>query len=133
MIGPDGNLFLDQARTRMVTIPAGSSWGVSGSFDAANEVAIILYDAQTTARIFTFGNFSRASLGMQAIGTPAQLRVLVTAWHKNTPPNGGQPWFQSRCRFTSRVRGSTGRFVFAADDGGGDNDFNDAVATITYP
>ena len=133
MFGPAGNLFLNPTLTRMVSIPAGTGWGVSGSFNAANEVAIVLYDALTAAPIFTFGNFSRTSLGMQALGAATQTHVLVTAWHKNTPPNGGQPWFQSRCRLTSRVRRSSGRFVFAADDGVGDNDFDDAVATITYP
>ena len=133
MFGPDGNLFLNPGLSKFVTIPAGSSFSIGGTFNAANEIAVIVYDAINMTRVFAFGNFSRQSLGLQGLPSSANFPLILTAWHKNSPPNPTGLWFQSRTRLRGRGTGSRGTFTFTADDGANDNDFDDAVVTIRYP
>ena len=133
MFGPDGSLFLNPGLSKLVNIPANTTFSIGGSFNAANEVAIIVYDATNMTTVFTFGNFSRQSLGLVSFAAPGGWYLIFTAWHKNSPPNPAGRWFQSRARIRGRGGRRSGAYTFTADDGAGDNDFNDAVATITYP
>lgn len=126
MPGPDNSLPLNQRQCDRVTLAPGVRAAITFSFNANNENAIIIYRSGNLEKLAERGNYRRGA-GPYTIRNNGRrpITLLISGWHKNTPPNGSEPWHQSPMR--SRLINAAGLRVAEFEDGG-DNDFNDSAA-----
>lgn len=129
--GPASDLPLDSAHAFRVALPPKGRLHFRFNFNAHNENAVIIYTADTLEWVTTRGNYHRYDWDFILPG--ANLGVdehfLITGWHKDGPPDGGKPWFQSRMKifFDTSTVASVG-----FEDEGGDADFDDAVVRVNF-
>jgi hypothetical protein len=123
--GPDNNSELRFPWAIIVEVPHGKEVHMEFSFNAYWENAVCVYELPALTKVAERGNYGRSS---QRWTTPKNTQAsfakyLVTGWHKNSPPDGGQPWHQSPGRV--QVEQSTLRVIGFEDSS--DGDYNDAV------
>lgn len=115
--------------TKSFTVPPQAHAVVRFAFDAMWENAIIIY-SDDYIRVVERGNYDRSTAewdsGRNTSGRA--ITYIVSGWHKEGEPNGTLPWLQSRSRLLSE---SSNEMSIGFDDDGGDDDFNDAIATVS--
>lgn len=101
------------------------------SFECGNENRVDVYLHRTGQLLIC--SKSHPGYGAPTAGTYSYTNtsqeiqtVLVVGYHKNTSPNGGEPWHLSRC-FTFINEPKYARLGW---EDGDDNDYNDAMADI---
>ncbi len=126
MPGPDNSLPLNLRRCDQITLARGVRAYITFSFNAQNENAIIIYRAGTLEKLAERGNYRRGSSPFTFRNARSRpLNLIISGWHKNTPPNGSEPWHQSPMQ--SRGLNAAGLRIAEFEDSG-DNDFNDSAA-----
>jgi len=125
---PDGRLPVRRELTARLVVPPGHAAVISTVFHAYHENAIIVYDEATLGKVWESGNYWRG--GAASVRLPVNTGnspkvYLIAGWHKDSPPDGSNPWLYSQVRITTSAGGS----LTAAFEDGTDYDYNDAVAT----
>lgn len=127
--GPDNSKEMNFTWVHAVQVPQGGRIVIDFSSQAAWENAICIYQLHTgDDKIAERGNHGRSlsrwvSEPNQGLAT---VTYLISGWHKNTPPNAGAPWHQSRGKIVLQ----TGSDVVFGFEDAGDNDYNDIVAFV---
>jgi hypothetical protein len=125
--GPDNNLPLDYTKTVSISVPPGHLAKMLFSGDAAWENAICIYlRDKPDEKIAEKGNYGRqlSDWNTPTNNTRSTVTYLITGWHKNTPPNGNQPWHQSAQKIVIQTPDMK---VIGFEDGA-DADYNDIMA-----
>jgi len=103
---------------------------VSVTFEAANENAVGIFEQSSSALIKGFNNyFGGGGVWDSGPNLGGAVRLIrIQGSHKNTPPNGNEPWHPSaeRMLYTSPMN----RVIGYEDST--DMDFNDAQANISW-
>lgn len=98
------------------------------TFNCANENAVKLIDVASGNVLFDanshFGGLRSYICGTNTGNHPIVLEL--EGIHKNTPPDGRQPWHPSNARTNA-----SGDYLAVGYEDAGDNDFNDALVTVT--
>lgn len=98
--GPDDSLPLNIKNAFMVDIPPGHKGIIrvgSQGDDPEWEQAICIYSMHSGAKVWECGNYNRYIVHSWSMlnSTPHILSYLITAWHKNSPPNPNEAWHQT--------------------------------------
>jgi hypothetical protein len=127
--GPDGKQAMDMAQAHTVTVGPGGSLHFRFSFNAYNENAVIIYDAETLEKVALRENYFRpGDIDFDFQNNEAHpVSFLITGWHKDDLPDAYLPWHQSikKVFFENSKAVSVG-----FEDLGGDLDFDDALVTV---
>jgi len=120
------NYFMPQ----YLSVFANQKIALDITFECANENMVILRDHASGAELFNGNshmNHNRHWESPVHSGGGPKIYEL-RSFHKNTPPNGGEPWFESpeRVIFANEVAKVVGY------EDKNDGDYNDAVATVTW-
>ena len=128
--GPDGTKQIDFAGTHTITVLPTQRLILRFSVNAWWENAILIYSKQTLQLLAERGNYSRSLTDYitDNSANPEPLEILVTAWHKTSPPKASNPWIQST-RF--KVTEGDHILIVGFNDGGQDFFFENAVVTST--
>jgi hypothetical protein len=126
--GPDNNLPMNYNQTISIIVPPKHQAHMLFSTDAAWENAICIYLGDTQEKVSERGNYGRKlnDWSTPINNTSHPIRYVISGWHKNTPPNGGQPWHQS----PAKVALHTPDAKAIGFEDGADADFNDIVALV---
>lgn len=127
--GPDNNLAIDKAHIIRITVPAKHRVKLSFNSEAYFENAICVYEGKDLRKIHEAGNYGR-SLGDWTFDNPDNAtHLLITGWHKTTPPAADQRWHQSRAKRTAH----SGWMTAGGFEDFNDDDFDDIafVATLS--
>jgi hypothetical protein len=125
--GPDNNLPIDSANVIRITVPAKHRAKISFNSEAYFENAIVVYEGKDLRQVHEAGNYGR-SLGEFTFDNPERAtHLLITGWHKNSPPAGDQPWVQSRAKRTAH----TGWMTAGGFEDFNDDDFDDIAFVVT--
>lgn len=127
--GPDNNLEMDFTRTYALVVPPQQRAIIDFSSQAAWENAVCIYQlGQADNKIAERGNYSRTLARWDSgVNTGlGNITFLISGWHKNSPPAGNKPWYQSPGKVVLQTALDV---VFGFEDGA-DGDYNDIVAFI---
>ena len=129
--GPDNNLPLNEGMAVRLTIPRYAEVQLTFSSSANYENAICIYNADMS-KIYEKGNYGR-DLNAVVIGRDRtkDRQIVISGWHKNSPPAGGRPWFQSPVRFAPNEPDRFGSGSIGFEDAG-DMDYNDITTSYTF-
>lgn len=129
VFGPDKNLSLDRGQAIRITVPAKHKVHFGFDSEAYFENAICIYEGKDLRLAHEAGNYGRDLADWEFHNGDHATHLLVTGWHKASPPDAGRPWQQSRGQ-RSYHRGwvTVGGFEDFNDD-----DFDDIsfVATVS--
>ena len=110
-----------------MSLPPGRQIKFKFGFDAAWETAVCIYNG--ASKLVERGNYSRSRSAWQFKNTTHETVSLdVTSWHKQSGPNSGKPWMQSRYKKTLWKHPLYA--IGFEDDGGSSPDFNDATVNM---
>lgn len=115
-----------------VPIPPGARLRITVTFSAANENAVAITNQADGEVIKGFNNYFGGGgvwdSGLNRSSAPTLL--LLSGSHKNTPPDGSEPWHPSpeRILYTDALHMTT---IIGYEDAT-DMDFNDARAVLQY-
>jgi hypothetical protein len=116
--------------SQYLPVPKGTRISIETSFHCANENLIVVKDYSNGVEVLNSNSHMNSNRHWES---PVNVNDTPTiyelrGYHKNTPPDGGEPWYESveRVIFANPVTKVVGY------EDAGDNDFNDAVATVTW-
>lgn len=112
------------------TVFPGQKLVIKTSFSCAHENHISVRDFVSGTELFNsnshFGNNRQWESPVNKSDQPTIYTIASS--HKNTPPNGREPWYPSAERIV--FAGPDSKIIGYED--GNDGDFNDAVATMVW-
>jgi len=113
-----------------LTVQRGQRITVSVSFSCAHENMVSVRDFATNGELFNANSHMNANRHWQSpVNTsngPVAYKIL--SQHKNTPPNGNEPWNDSAEQVI--FAGPVSKIIGYEDSN--DADYNDATATIVW-
>ncbi|AMV20775.1 hypothetical protein [Planctomyces sp. SH-PL14] len=124
--GPERNQALTFAWAERFSVASNRRAICRFSCRAWYENAVMIYDVDQDYQLMAErGNYARSleELELRESGV-----YIVTGWHKNGPPSGRRPWFQSPKRVFVRNESD---LVVGFEDAGQD-DYDDALVTISF-
>jgi hypothetical protein len=128
--GPDRTKQIDFGGTHTILVPPTQRILLRFSFSAWWENAILLYSKQTLQLLAERGNYNRSrdDYITDNSGSDEPLELLVTAWHKKSPPKASASWHQSK-----RFKLSEGDhiLIIGFNDDGQNHFYENAVVTST--
>lgn len=127
--GPESNLKLYREAAAELTVPEKRNAELTVRYDAAFQNHVIVYDAETLAKVWESDNYERA--GGRSVRLPGDKKrcrkYLITSWHRTGSPAPGRPWYQSRMTWDN----SGANWLDTGFEDGLDRDYNDAQVTVS--
>jgi hypothetical protein len=113
-----------------ISVAPNETVHIVASFDALNENCVQVYDYFNGGRpVAVWTNYEEGPRTWSFKNTDSRtVTFLLVGRHKNTPPNGREPWHVS----PYRVVEERPNFVRIGYEDGTDNDFNDAEVAVTW-
>ncbi|MEZ5943232.1 MAG: hypothetical protein R3C18_17705 [Planctomycetaceae bacterium] len=95
--GPENNKPLNMGMCLTITVPAGRSVELSFFESAYYENEANIYD-QNGFKLASRGNYLNMNNYTWTNSSQQTRFIIVSGWHKSSPPKGGKPWYQSPIR-----------------------------------
>lgn len=126
--GPDNNKPLDWGKVIKLKVPKYAEVELKFSSSAAWENAICIYDVNYSKIVEKGTQHPSRNMNDYTIPRATEERIFfITGWHKNSPADGGNPWFQSSCRYSP----NNSKGVIGFEDAG-DSDYDDIIVEYSF-
>jgi hypothetical protein len=121
------NVAAAQSGRFYFTVPPGSRAVISVTGDALWEQAVVV-STNRNARVAELGNYQRARVWDSGENTTGRsITYTLAGFHKESPPDGGMPWFSSLGLITRR----SARVMSIGFEDSTDDDYNDLIVNVS--